>query len=130
MSLKAKYDPVLKLGEELGVTEGYWKEEGGIIKMGGKTKTPYERDQIFNKIVEVGGARPTDIVAKIDPASEEHYHVHEVVSGDTFWGIAEKYYGKGNLYPQIHAYNPDVVAESPNTIHVGWVLNIPHKPES
>lgn len=130
MSLKEKYDAVLKLGEELGVTDGFWKEEGGKIKMGGVTKTPWERDQIYYKIVEIGGAKAQDIQTQIKTASEEHYHVHEVVKGDTFWGIAEKYYGKGNLYPHIHAYNPDVVAESPNTIHIGWVLNIPHPPKS
>ncbi len=129
MSLKAKYDPVLKLGEELGVSDGFWKEEGGKIKMGGVTKTPYERDQIWDKIKEIGGAEPADIEAQIKPATEEHYHVHTVEKGDTLWGIAEKYYGKGNLYKHIHANNPDVVAESPNTIHIGWVLNIPHPPK-
>ena len=126
MALQEKYGPVLKLGEELGVTDGYWKEEDGKIKMGGKTKTAYQRDQIWDKIKEVGGTTPVDIEAQIEPEMTEHYHVHTVVAGDTLWAISEKYYGKGNLYKKIHAYNPDVVAESPNTIHVGWVLNIPH----
>lgn len=130
MSLKEKYDPVLKLGEALGVTDGFWKEEGGKIKMGGVTKTAYERDQIWDKIKEIGGLEPKDIEAQIQPATEEHYHVHEVVRGDTLWGLSEKYYGKGNLYKHIHAANPDVVDENPNVIHVGWVLNIPHPPKA
>ena len=31
--------------------------------------------------------------------------VHKVVKGDSLWAIAQKYYGKGNLYPKIKEAN-------------------------
>lgn len=52
---------------------------------------------------------------------------HTVKKGDCLWDIAQKYYGKGNLYPKIKNAN---VSKYPklkksNVIYVGWVLTIP-----
>ena len=56
MTLKEKYQPVLTLGEQLKVTEGFWEEVEGKIKMGetlGKIAKLYygkagEHMRIFN----------------------------------------------------------------------------------
>lgn len=47
---------------------------------------------------------------------------HTVKSGETLWGIAQKYYGKGNLYPKIVTANK---LANPNMIRIGQVLTIP-----
>jgi nucleoid-associated protein YgaU len=49
---------------------------------------------------------------------------HEVVSGDTLWKIAKKYYGDGSLYMEIFNANPDVLTD-PDKIQVGQKLRIP-----
>jgi hypothetical protein len=50
------------------------------------------------------------------------YHV--VVSGDTLWSIAKKYYGDGAQYTKIYAANKDKV-KNPALIQTGWKLVIP-----
>ena len=47
---------------------------------------------------------------------------HTVVRGDTLWGIAQKYYGNGNRYPEIAKANN---IPNPDIINVGQRLYIP-----
>lgn len=47
---------------------------------------------------------------------------YTVVSGDTLWAIAEKFYGDGNRYPQIAEASG---VANPDLIHPGQVLTIP-----
>lgn len=47
---------------------------------------------------------------------------YTVVSGDTLWAIAERFYGDGNKYPQIAAASG---IDNPDLIHPGQVLTIP-----
>ena len=52
---------------------------------------------------------------------------HKVVKGDSLWAIAQKYYGKGCLYPKIKEANKSKypsLAKS-NVIYVNWELIIP-----
>ena len=44
MSVKAKYQGVLNLGEQLGIKDGNVTEEGGVLKIKGVANTPYEKD--------------------------------------------------------------------------------------
>ena len=52
---------------------------------------------------------------------------HKVKKGDSLWAIAQKYYGKGSLYPKIKEANktkyPSLVKN--NIIYVNWELIIP-----
>jgi nucleoid-associated protein YgaU len=47
---------------------------------------------------------------------------YTVVSGDTLWAIAERFYGDGNKYPQIAQASG---VANPDLIHPGQVLTIP-----
>ncbi|WP_019346069.1 LysM peptidoglycan-binding domain-containing protein, partial [Mycolicibacterium conceptionense] len=54
------------------------------------------------------------------PAPEPR--TYTVVSGDTLWAIAERFYGDGNKYQQIA--DASGIA-NPDLIHPGQVLTIP-----
>ena len=54
------------------------------------------------------------------PTKQTVYHV--VVRGDTLWGIAKRYYGNGNRYPEIAKANN---IANPDIIYVGQKLLIP-----
>ena len=63
MSVKNKYQAVLELGEALGVQDGSVTEENGVLKIKGQTKTQYEKNILWDKIKEIGGDKPADIMA-------------------------------------------------------------------
>lgn len=47
---------------------------------------------------------------------------YTVVSGDTLWAIAQRFYGNGSRYSEIAKANN---IANPNVIHVGQKLLIP-----
>ncbi|WP_422084108.1 LysM peptidoglycan-binding domain-containing protein [Ulvibacterium sp.] len=125
MSVKAKYQPVLNLGEQLGVKDGNVTEEGGIIKIKGEANTPYEKDLLWDKIKEIGGENPSDIKANITVADDSVYHRHVVKSGESLSKIAKHYYGDAMKYNQIFAANTNILS-NPDVIHPDQVLVIPN----
>lgn len=76
--------------------------------------------------VEEAASADTDevIVSERDepPLADTTY---TVVSGDTLWGIAQRHYGDGSLWPTIYEANIDVIGANPNLIFPGQVFVIP-----
>ena len=62
-----------------------------------------------------------------DSSNSNQQKIHKVVKGDSLWAIAQKYYGKGSLYPKIKEANkskyPSLAKN--NIIYVNWELIIP-----
>lgn len=126
MSLQAKYQPVLNLGEKLGVSDGYVKEEEGKLKIGGHVDTQYEKDMLWNKIKEIGGDNPTDIGADIRVKNDAYYAKHTVKPGESLSKIAKHYYGDMMAYRKIFEANTDQL-DNPDVIHPGQELIIPNR---
>ena len=57
-----------------------------------------------------------------EPAPAPAPRTYTVVSGDTLWAIAERFYGDGNRYPEIAAASG---IANPDLIQVGQVVTIP-----
>lgn len=125
MSVKAKYQGVLDLGEQLGIKDGKVTVEGDILKVKGEAKTQYEKDLIWDKIKEVGGEKPSDIKANITVEDESVYHRHVVKSGESLSKIAKHYYGDPMKYKQIFSANTNILS-NPDVIHPDQVLVIPN----
>lgn len=125
MSVKNKYQGVLNLGEELNIQNGDVKEENGQLKVWGTAKTQYEKDVLWDKIKEIGGENPMDIMADIKVADTSVYARHTVKSGETLGKIAQQYYGKASKYQQIFAANSDIL-DNPDIIHPNQELIIPN----
>jgi nucleoid-associated protein YgaU len=125
MSVKNKYQDVLNLGEEFNIQNGDVKEENGQLKVWGTAKTQYEKDVLWDKIKEIGGENPIDIMADIKVADTSVYARHTVKSGETLGKIAQKYYGKASKYQQIFAANSDIL-DNPDIIHPNQELIIPN----
>jgi nucleoid-associated protein YgaU len=125
MSVKAKYQPVLDLGEKLNVQNGDVKEEGGILKIKGTTKDQYEKNLLWDKIKEIGGQNPSDLVADIKVADTSVYHRHTVKSGESLSKIAKLYYNDPMKYKKIFEANTNIL-KNPDLIQPGQVLAIPN----
>ncbi|MCK0162028.1 LysM peptidoglycan-binding domain-containing protein [Allomuricauda sp. F6463D] len=125
MSVKAKYQPVLDLGEELNVKNGDVNVEGDVLKIKGMTKTQYEKNLLWDKIKEIGGESPSDIKANLTVEDESVYHRHTVKSGESLSKIAKQYYGDPMKYTKIFDANTNILKD-PNVIHPDQVLVIPN----
>ncbi|WP_147676234.1 LysM peptidoglycan-binding domain-containing protein [Algibacter pacificus] len=125
MTMKAKYQPVLDLGEALNIQNGDVKEEDGQLKVWGTANTPYEKNLIWDKIKEIGGDNPTDIMADIKVADDSIFHKHTVKSGETLGKIAKQYYGNASKYQAIFEANTNIL-KNPDVIHPDQELIIPN----
>ena len=107
--VKSKYQSVLDLGQKLNIQNGDVNEENGVLKIKGTANTQYEKNLLWDKIKEVGGVNPTDIVADIKVADTSVYHRHTVKSGETLGKIAKQYYDDASKYQKIFAANTDIL---------------------
>lgn len=125
MSVKAKYQGVLDLGQKLGIANGDVNEEGGVLTIKGEAATPYVKNALWDKIKDLGGENPSDIKASISVADESVYHRHTVKSGESLSKIAKHYYGDAMKYNQIFQANSGVL-NNPDVIHPNQELVIPN----
>ena len=70
----------------------------------------------------LGWVRAEDLSPLGNNTSTNSGTYYTVVKGDTLWGIAKKFYGNGNRYPEIAKANN---IANPNVIHVGQKILIP-----
>lgn len=124
MSIQAKYQSVLNLGEQLGAKGGSVTEENGVLTINGTVHSEYEKNLLWDQIKEVGGATPSDIQANIAVETTDYYAQYTVKSGDTLGKIAKHFYGDPAKYTQIFKANLDIL-EHPDKIGDGQVLTIP-----
>ena len=122
--IKAKYQNVLDLGQELNIQNGDVSEENGVLRVKGTAKTQYEKNLLWDSIKAAGGDNPSDIEADIRVADESVYHRHTVKSGETLGKIAKHYYGDAMKYKQIFSANSDIL-KNPDLIHPNQELIIP-----
>ncbi len=122
--VKAKYQDVLDLGEQLNIQNGKVEVENDQLKVWGTAATQYEKNLLWDKIKEIGGDEPSDIMADIKVADESVYARHTVKSGETLGKIAKKFYGNAMQYPAIFEANKPML-EHPDKIYPGQVLRIP-----
>ncbi|MCV6630925.1 MAG: LysM peptidoglycan-binding domain-containing protein [Flavobacteriaceae bacterium] len=125
MSTTAKYQAVLELGEALNIQNGDVREEAGVLKIKGTAATQYEKNVIWDKIKEIGGEKPADIMANITVADDSIYHRHTVKSGESLSKIAKHYYGDPMKYKAIFEANTNIL-KNPDVIHPDQELVIPN----
>lgn len=123
--MKAKYQSVLDLGQELNIKNGDVKEENGQLKIKGTAKNQYEKNLLWDEIKKVGGDNPSDIIADIKVEDTSVYANHTVQKGETLGKIAKHYYGKPMKYVAIFEANKDIL-KNPDVIHPGQELVIPN----
>lgn len=123
MALADKYGDVLGFAQQLGVKDGNWKEEGGKIKMWGKTQYQLDANLLWDKIKEHSGWE-NEVVADIQASDTSIHGKYTVKSGDTLSAISKRFLGSANRYTDIFNANKDQLSD-PDKIKVGQTLTIP-----
>ncbi len=68
----------------------------------------------------------TIIKEEVAPAEQkETTIIHKIVSGNTLWGLANKYYGNAPLWPNIYRKNIETIVK-PDIIYTGINIEIPN----
>ena len=83
---------------------------------------------VFSNVINTENtSRPSDANNNSNNNTSTQQKTHKVKKGDCLWDIAQKYYGKGSLYPKIKEANkskyPSLAKN--NVIYVGMELIIP-----
>ena len=122
--VKAKYQNVLDLGEELKIQNGDVKVTGNKLEVTGTANTQYDKDRMWDAIKKSGGENPSDIIADIKVADTTVYARHTVKSGESLSKISKHYYNDSMKYNAIFEANKDIL-KSADVIHPGQELVIP-----
>jgi len=114
-----------KVGDEVIFTGTLYRDSYG-------NGAGYSRSNVRAKIYLVNkkGSHPYNInnglgwvkESDLTPINTTPGNYYIVVKGDTLWGIAKKFYGNGNRYPEIAKTNN---ITNPDLIHAGQKLLIP-----
>ena len=99
--VKAKYQSVLDLGEQLNIQDGDVQIVGDKLEVRGTAANQYHKDLLWDEIKKVGGENPSDIMADIQVADTSMYARHTVESGESLSKIAKHYYGDPMKYQQL-----------------------------
>jgi nucleoid-associated protein YgaU len=124
MSVQAKYQSALDLGYNNGGQFSSIVEENGVLKVSAVVNTPYDKNIIWDKIKEIGGANPTDIIADFQPKTSDYFAKYTVEKGDTLGKISKHFYGEAGKYKQIFEANRNIL-DNADLIEVGQELVIP-----
>ncbi len=125
MSVKAKYQKVLELGQQLQIKNGDVQESPGKLHVKGTARTQHEKNLLWDLIKQIGGENPQDIVADIGVETTAYLHKHTVQSGETLSAISKIYYKNANQYMKIFEANKNILS-SPDVIKPGQELIIPN----
>jgi len=137
MALQEKYQSVLDTINQSGGVDVNVNEDNGVLNITATVPSPDEKVKVWNKIKEVGGDNPTDLMADIRMMNSEvasgpvggsgegvGQRTYTVRSGDSLSKIAKEMYGDGNKYMDIFNANKDKLSD-PDAIQPGQELIIP-----
>lgn len=98
-------------------------DDDGKVTVKGEGVSQEMKEKIILAVGNVEGVSEVeDQISASDGGSASAFH--EVVSGDTLWGISKTYLGKGNRYMEIFAANKPMLSH-PDKIYVGQMLRVP-----
>ncbi len=123
MALMDKYKDLFQLANTVGLKNPDVKEEGGKLKISGKTEYQLGANQLWDNIKTHAGWE-NEIVANIQAERTDAFGVYTVVAGDTLSKIAKQHLGDSKRYMEIFNANKGTLTD-PDKIKVGQTLTIP-----
>ena len=126
MGLKEKYADLLKLGEELKLSDSKSVEEGGKLKVSGTAEYQLQKNKFWDKVKSYQGWE-SDLAADIKVAKTDIYGYYVVKPGDNLSKISKYVYDDAALYKKIYEANKDTIGSNPDLIKPGQKLVLPNR---
>jgi len=95
----------------------------GAVTLYGTCDTQSTKEKVILIAGNIQGVATVNGDNLMAPPGEE-VEFYTIVSGDTLWKIAQKYYGKGSRYPEIFEANKEVIKNA-DLIYPGQRIRIP-----
>lgn len=114
------------LTSELGsnITDLTVTFDDGIVVLAGKCDSNATKEKATLLAGNIKGVEKVEGDALVAPEPESETEYYTIVSGDSLWKIAKKYYGNGNKYPVLFEENREVIKD-PDKIYPGQKIRIP-----
>jgi nucleoid-associated protein YgaU len=102
------------------------KVEDGVVALSGEADDPAAVEKAVLMAGNIEGISEVKIDAVAAPPISAEVEYYEIVAGDTLSGIAKRFYGNANAYPEIFEANREVIKD-PDLIFVGQKIRIPKR---
>ena len=106
---------------------------GGTVKLGGQVDSQATKEKVVLLAGNVKSVEKVDDVGlNVKPAAvapkepEPEFTFYTIVSGDSLWKIAAKFYGNGAKWNTLFEENKDVI-QNPDLIYPGQVIRVTKK---
>ena len=123
MTLIQKYSDLFELANEIGSKNLHVTEEGGKLRIQGKTQYQLDANRLWDNI-KSHPRWAEEVVADIQAERGDIYGVHTVTEEDTLSLLSKKYLGDARRYMELFEANKHVLS-GPNMMKVGLKLLIP-----
>ena len=123
MTLMDKYKDLFQLANTIGLKNPDVTEQGGKLKITGKTEYQLDANRLWDNI-KIHPGWEGEVIADIKAERSDVFGVHTVSAGDTLSKLAKQYLGDDSRYMEIFNANKSILSD-PNMIKVGQKLTIP-----
>ena len=128
MAVRDKYQSLIDLAQQSGVSGLQVSEEGDVLHVTGTAPSEEAKQRLWDEYGRLDpDMRSGDLVLNVEVGggggggSEQSYTVK---SGDSLSKIGQRH---GVAWRDIHEANRDVIGDDPDKIHPGQTLRIPRK---
>ena len=128
MAVREKYQSLIDLADQIGVSNLQVTEEGDVLHVNGTAPSEEAKQKVWDEYNRIDpDMRSGDLVLNIEAGGggggggEESYTVK---SGDTLSKIGQHH---GVAWREIYEANKDVIGDNPDLIKPGQQLRIPKK---
>jgi nucleoid-associated protein YgaU len=130
MAVREKYQSLIDLANQSGVSNLQVNEEGDVLHVSGTVASEDAKKKLWDEYSRLDPEmRSGDLVLNVEVGGgggwgEDAEQSYTVKSGDTLSKIGNYY---GVAWRDIHEANKDVIGSDPDKIHPGQTLRIPKK---
>ena len=125
MAVRDKYQSLIDLANQSGVTNLQVNEENDVLHVTGSAPSEEAKQRLWDEYGRLDpDMRSGDLVLNLEVGGGGGEETYTVKSGDTLSKIGQHH---GVAWREIYEANKDVIGDNPDKLHPGQPLRIPRK---